>query len=544
MRLDVDLDADMQLLVAVFEQCTRPDINPSTSLWLTRCQETGVLQSSMELFVQTDLSGLSILQHTRARKQALYAPHILTFHIAFASIQSSAERLASERVLMAYSNSSMTMAISSGQVDVILPELPGERSPAHWAYCIMLSVVSAVISVLGWQKHFFEAEASGFIQLCGNQITRSLSWTVGDPVTLPLVEEMERVVGFFYSIASSAPPEGHRNETTQKILSVFSAKALLLLQQLNYTLSHPNHLASLIEPVTAEERVQLEKDHNRLQPSRSIATEIIDPVSRPFLAKLMHRFYNLTSNIVGALIAISSAEEVLRGSQYLPPRSALVVPVSTPPTFPHTRISDPSVSLSLSNLLQHSKAVLGEPASMGTLIELASSTLDTLVHLISRPAGQALTMTSPTRPSERPLDVGTAIQATRRTVETVLFYATTQLAAWVTTPELLDAGVGAEPEASIEDATAAVAGGDSASLSISINHHGVERRASRREPTVMTERMRRGLTGEISSELKAVLEKARTVLAKSQQTAGEKQSAVDIVGVLLGILNQRVICST
>ena len=342
-RLDVDLDADMQLLVAVFEQCTRPDINPSTSHWLTRCQETSVLQSSMELFVQTDLSGLSILQHTRARKQALYAPHILTFHIAFASIQSSAERLASERVLVAYSNSSMTMAISSGQVDVTLPELPGERSPAHWAYCVMLSVVSGVISSLGWQKHFFEAEASGFIQLYGNQITRALSWTVGDPVTLPLVEEMERVVNFFYSIASSAPPEGHRNEETQKILSIFSTKALLLLQQLNYTLSHPNHLASLIDPVTTDERVQLEKD-SRAQPSQSIATEIIDPVSRPFLAKLMHRFYNLTSNIVCTLIAISSAEEVLRGCQYLPARSALVVPVRTP-VHPSEDISTDSYAI-------------------------------------------------------------------------------------------------------------------------------------------------------------------------------------------------------
>jgi len=403
----------------------------------------------------------------------------------------------------------MTMAISSGQVDVALPELPGERSPAHWAYCVMLSVVSGVISSLGWQKHFFEAEASGFIQLCGNQITRALSWTVGDPVTLPLVEEMERVVSFFYSIATSAPPEGHRNETTQKILSVFSTKALLLLQQLHYTLSHPNHLASLIEPVTTEERVQLERD-SRLQPSQSIAAEVIDPISRPFLAKLMHRFYNLTSKIVCTLIAISSAEEVLRGGQYLPPRSTLVVP--------------------------HSKAVLGEPASMGTLIELASGTLDTLSHLIARPAGQALTMTTPMRPSEKPLDVRAAIKAMRCTVEAVLFYATTQLGAWVTTPELLDAGAGAEPEAAAaEDGP----GGDSVSLS-----HGGERRASRRESTVLTERMRRGLTGEISSELKAVLEKARTLLAKSHQSTGEKQSPVDITGVLLGFLNQRVIGST
>ncbi|KAI0265861.1 hypothetical protein BC834DRAFT_955087 [Gloeopeniophorella convolvens] len=463
-RLDADLDTDMQLLIAAFEQCTRPDINPSTSLWLTRCQETSVLQSSMELFVQTDLSGLSTLQHTRARKQALYAPHILTFHIAFASIQSSAERLASERVLVAYSNSSMAMAISSGKVDVTLPELPGERSPAHWAYCVMLSIVSGVISALGWQKHFFDAEASGFIRLCGNQITRALSWSIGDPLTLPLVEEMERVANLFHSIASSAPAEGYRNETTQEILSAFSTNALLLLQQLNYALSHPNHLTSLLEPVTPDERAQLERD-GRSQPPQTAGAEIVDPVARPFLARLVHRLHNLTSNIVCTLIAISSAEDVLRGSSYLPPRSALVVP--------------------------HSKAVLGEPASMGTLLELASGTLDTLGHLVARPAGQALTLTTPGRASERALDVRAAARAARRALEAVLFYATTQLGAWVAAPDAPEAG---------------------------------------------------GLASEVSGELRAVLEKARGVLARSQQTAGEKPGAtVDITEVLLGFLNQRVI---
>ena len=531
-RLDVDLDTDMQLLVAVFEQCTRPEINPSTSLWLTRCQETSVLQTSMELFVHTDLSGLSTLQHTRGRKQALYAPHLLTFHIAFASIQSSAERLASERVLAAYSSSSLTTAISSGQVDVTLPELPGERSPAHWAYCVMLAVVSGIISSLGWQKHFFDAEASGFIQLCGSQITRALSWTVGDTLTLSLVEEMERVVNLFYSIASSAPPEGHRNETTQKILSAFSTKALLLLQQLNYALSHPNHLASLIEPITAEERTQLEKD-SRLQPSQSLAaTEIIDPVSRPFLAKLVHRFYNLTSNIVCTLISISSAEDTLRGNHFPTSRFALVVPVSLPPPSNLVLRVPPPPQTLIVPLLQHSKAVLGEPASMGTLIELASGTLDTLGHLISRPAGQALTLSELTRPSERPLDVRAAILATRRTTEAVLFYATTQLGAWVTNPDLLDAGAGADAESTDE------LGGENVSM------NQTERRGTRREPTVMTERMRRGLTGEISGELKVVLEKARGLLAKSQQTAADKQDPVDITNVLLNFLNHRVIGST
>lgn len=173
---------------------------------------------------------------------------------------------------------------------------------------------------------------------------------------------------------------------------------------------------------------------------------------------------------------------------------------------------------------------------MGTLIELASGTLDTLGHLISRPAGQALTLSAPTRPSERPLDVRAAILATRRTTEAVLFYATTQLGAWVTNPDLLDAGAGGADAAESMDEM----GVDSVSLNQSERRGG-----QRREQTVvMTERMRRGLTGEISGELKAVLEKARGLLAKSQQTAADKQTPVDITNVLLSFLNHRVIGST
>jgi len=335
-RVDVDLDLDMELLVAVFEQCTRTDINPSSTLWLTRCQETDVVRASLDLFVQVDLSGLSGLAQVRSRRQPIYAPHLLTFHIAFASLQAPAERLASEGVLVAYSNNSISSAISSGLVDVQLPELPGERNPAHRTYCIMLAVVSGVITALGLQKHFFDAEASGFVQLYGNQISRVLSWTIGDALSLPVVEEMERVVTLFYAIASTSPSAQNRNQTTEKILVAFTTKALLLLQQLNYALTHPNHLASLLEPVTAEERMQLEKD-SREASTRSFS-EIVDPVKKPFLARLVHRLFALTSNIVATLIAISNSDAILRGDvDGLPDNIPLVVPVSFPLPKLHSR---------------------------------------------------------------------------------------------------------------------------------------------------------------------------------------------------------------
>ena len=97
--------------------------------------------------------------------------------------------------------------------------------------------------------------------------------------------------------------------------------------------------------------------------------------------------------------------------------------------------------------------------------------------------------------------------------------------------EMLDSGAGAEADVA-----------EDAGVDLALITHGEQRRSSsRRESTVLTERMRRGLTGEISSELKAVLEKARNLLAKSQPTVGENQSTVDITKVLLGFLNQRVI---
>lgn len=342
-RLDIDLDKDMELLVAVFEQCTRSDINKSSIHWLSRCQETDIIKSSLQLFVRVDLVGLSDLSLLRVRRQPLYAPHVLSFHVALAGIPSAAERFASEGVLAAYSNNSISPAISAGLIDVALPELPGERSPAHRAYCSMLAVVAGVVSALGRHNHFFDAEASGFVQLYGDQITQSLSWTIGDPITFPLLEEIEQVVNLFYSIAASTPLAANTNPAVTKVLRVFSNHALMLLQQINYALTHPNHLASLFEPITADERAQVEKEPkgSPAASSSSSSPEIMDPMRRPLTARLMHQFFRLSSSIMFTLISISHADDVLMKEQedrLLD--EALVIPVSSHCFYCHVSISN------------------------------------------------------------------------------------------------------------------------------------------------------------------------------------------------------------
>ena len=327
-RLDLDLDRDMELLVAVFEQCTRPDVSASSLPWLTRCQETDVIKSSLELLARTDIAGISDLPLLRARRLPLYSPHIFLFHMALVSIPSGAERFASEGVLAAYSNNSISAAISDGMIDVALPELPGERSPAHKAYCYMLSIVAGVVCALGNQHHFFSADACGMIQLYGKQIARALSWSIGDPITLPLLEEMEQTVNLFYAIAEIAAPTTNPNPVVTKVLRVFSTRALVILQQLNYALTHPNHLVRLLEPVTHEERGAMEKE-----PMDSSLTQLdmMDLGKHPLTARLVHTIFRLCSSIVSTLVGISRAYDVLlKEQEEWPLQEALIVPVSYP----------------------------------------------------------------------------------------------------------------------------------------------------------------------------------------------------------------------
>ena len=94
---------------------------------------TDVIGASLELYRHIDIVGISDIPFLVSHKQPLYVQHILLFHIAPVSNPTVAERLASDGVLTAYSNNSITTAISRGLIDVTIPELPGERSPAHVA---------------------------------------------------------------------------------------------------------------------------------------------------------------------------------------------------------------------------------------------------------------------------------------------------------------------------------------------------------------------------------------------------------------------------
>ena len=162
---------------------------------------------------------------------------------------------------------------------------------------------------------------------------------------------------------------------------------------------------------------------------------------------------------------------------------------------------------------------MGEPVSIGTLLELGNCSLDVLKHLVDRPAMQSV---APPKGSEKALDVRDSVVATRRNLEAVLFYAVTQLAMWLAKPEFDMNGNDVEME-------------EKAVMDIQSEK---DRRAARRQSMTMAERLRRGMTGEMAADLQTLLSRAKPVVAKSQTILDNK--AVDLTQVLSQFVTERI----
>jgi nuclear pore complex protein Nup188 len=159
---------------------------------------------------------------------------------------------------------------------------------------------------------------------------------------------------------------------------------------------------------------------------------------------------------------------------------------------------------------------------MGTLLELGNCTLDVLRDLVNRPAGQSLAPVTPTTGSFT-LDVLEGVLTARRNLEAILVYSVTQLVMWLSKPEF------DVPSADVE--------GDE-SMEIQRTEGPKERRAPRPSIT-MAERLRRGMTGEMASDLQSLLNKAKPIIAKSDTVLGK--AGVDLTQVLLNFLHERIV---
>ena len=160
--------------------------------------------------------------------------------------------------------------------------------------------------------------------------------------------------------------------------------------------------------------------------------------------------------------------------------------------------------------------------------------MDILRLLIDRPPGQTITPAAAkaTTGYEKPLDVQEAVSATKQTLETVLTYALTQMAMWLSKPEFdaKSGGVGSA-DMDMDEPQPEQKGLESLS--------GKERRGQRRATVSMADRLRRGMTGEMAADLQTLLEKTKPVIEKGQDLVGGDD--VDIVDILSRFLKEHIL---
>jgi nuclear pore complex protein Nup188 len=424
--MDLELDKDMELLVAVFEQCSRSELHTSSYGWLARCQEAGLVRASLDLLSQVDIGGTEMNPELlRSLRRPLYAKHILGLHLSLACSPSAAEMLAHEGALVCYSNNSVTSIVSSGSMGLAHPELAGERNPGHTAWCTILTIVAGLVGSVTSATHFIDSEITGFIQLYGAQLSRALEWNVGMPLSSAFLDELEQTLSLFYSIALRVNLRSDADAHAVGLLKTFSIKALDLVQHWSYALSHPNHLASLFEGVISDERRLLDKElHSAVTTTAGIggagqfgaATELLEGDKRGFTASLVMRMHVICRDLVSTLVIASGGDEML---------------IQEPEDWPTDPQAAPSTSFlrnySLTDVLGHKchhRGCHGRHFHRAWQQSCGSST----IRLQEEPPGTI----SPTVGSCQlpPFDVDAEVAILRQAVEMVAIYATTQLAMW------------------------------------------------------------------------------------------------------------------
>jgi nuclear pore complex protein Nup188 len=159
-----------------------------------------------------------------------------------------------------------------------------------------------------------------------------LSWTNDEPLTLPFLDELALTVELFYLLADGATTvvtskkaQG-TDHALSPVLRVFTERALLLLQQVNYALTHPKHLTGLLDPITSDDRVKLEREV--ANSSVAALSELLDSSNRPLLSRMVRRLLEIATTLLSTLNVLSGAETVLLNDpEEWPTREALVVPV-------------------------------------------------------------------------------------------------------------------------------------------------------------------------------------------------------------------------
>ncbi|GAA99581.1 uncharacterized protein L969DRAFT_47908 [Mixia osmundae IAM 14324] len=290
-----ELDADLAL--AVMAVLAIPTNLVSPQELFASLRTSSLVRTMCDLISRTDRSS--------------YATHALDFMLQLARHKSGAELLGLDGVMTA-----LCAASPTDQTFIEAAIVSGanyERPAAHRQWCQSLALASHLIAQLGDSEVFISQDTLAFLSAYNAQLKHALTWQFErEPLTLPLLEEMELIVVLFGVLVQ------HRSSTTRQMYANLAKNVLGLCQQLVWYLLHPNRLRSIMESTNQEEASWLanseegEVDPNKLEES-------------PVAAALLQKVIAVVCDLTRALATYASSISIIRSVPMDWPMEALLV---------------------------------------------------------------------------------------------------------------------------------------------------------------------------------------------------------------------------
>lgn len=373
-------DFDLQLLTRSLALLLRDNSGIAVHVWWPKMQTTALLETAFDLFSRTPRPQVASLSDDAAELAAGSAPPywstLLNFFLVLASNHSTSENVILAGIMNALSTNALSAAIDNSATLVLPPQLANTtvENPLHAHWIQILQVVVALLSTLAPAQAlaFASSELTTFFRVFQPFLDGCLKRPLVDPnqllvrssitkssgarqkashtTSLSQLEETDfalRVYTHYLRTQSRQLSAGQAtNEglfrTSQRYMEAlfqdFAANATMRLQEAVHLLQHPRELHALLGSGSSQGSAKTNKHSGEGQREKGHLLQICSSVVESFW---------LLSNGVGIL---TSADE----SEWDLSRVFIV----------------PSIGTSLAR-----------PSSIGTLIDLATYTVDTMRSL-------------------------------------------------------------------------------------------------------------------------------------------------------------------
>ncbi|KAG9286746.1 hypothetical protein G9A89_012296 [Geosiphon pyriformis] len=289
-------EEDVFIMIAMLERLIHPNCIPDNKTWVPIIEHCNIIPMLLNIFVNS----VSLPRKDRPK----YAEANINMFLLLAKYSLSASKLEFHGIISVFLNHSLSSTLRDG---LLRPEISSDQ---HEIWCFMLAVVTRMLSTIGHNEKFLRSVV-GFINFYGKQIQKAL--TCEAPITMGLLEEVERTTMLFYQLSLHIKPDGTIDLTEA---APYYENCLKLLSKVNHLFTHPKTASKIIVPWSREEKQLAEQSFTK---EIYTAIENIDASSDEkemnlFLQRAQQKLFSIARNILATCVVLTQAEDILANS--------------------------------------------------------------------------------------------------------------------------------------------------------------------------------------------------------------------------------------